>query len=99
MNFRLNKLHVAQNTAERIDNVARIKIARGDLVQHGREQNEVLAADESKFHGPAPSQSLVEMHRRAQSGKSSARNYNANLFHRIKLNGVMLVIGLLVLAG
>ncbi|MBC7848824.1 MAG: DUF3179 domain-containing protein [Chitinophagaceae bacterium] len=34
------------------------------------------------------------MHRRAQSGKSTARNNNANLFHRIKLNGVMLVIGL-----
>src|SRR6267378_1135835 len=44
LNFRFNKLYVPQNTAEWIDNVAGIKIARGDLVQHRRAQNKVLAA-------------------------------------------------------
>ena len=36
LNFRLNKLYVAQNATDRIDNIARIKISRGDFVQHRR---------------------------------------------------------------
>jgi len=81
-NFRFNKLHVAQNTAERIDNIARIKIAGGDLVQHRREQNEILTVDQSNFSVCAASQVFIQVHCRAQPGESASRDDHRSLFHR-----------------
>jgi hypothetical protein len=61
----LDKLHMMKDPTKRINNVPRIKISRGDFVQHGREQNEVLAADQRHFHVRAASQRFVQVHRRA----------------------------------
>src|SRR6266550_1963857 len=80
LNFGLNKLHMAQNAAERIDNIARIKIAGGDLVQHRREQDEILAADQSNFCVCATRQRFVQVHCRAQPGKSTTRNITLVFF-------------------
>ena len=82
LNFRLNKLHVAQNTAERIDDIARIKISRSYLVQHRREQNEVFAADQGYFDLLAASQRFVQIHCSAQPGESASRDDHRSLFHR-----------------
>jgi hypothetical protein len=60
-----------KNTTERIDNIARIKIARGDLMQHRRKQNEILAADQGYFYVSSPSQRFIEVHRCAQPGEST----------------------------
>ena len=54
----LDKLHVMKDPTDRIDNVARIKISRGDFVQHWREQNEVLAVDKRHFGIGTASQRL-----------------------------------------
>src|SRR6266404_119458 len=77
----LNELHVTKDAAQRIDNIACIKISRGYLVQHRREQNEVLPADQRHFCIRAPSQRLVQVHSRAQSGKSTSQNDDASLLH------------------
>src|SRR6266513_4086452 len=77
----LDKLHMTKDATDRIDNVARIKISRGDFVQHRREQNEVLTIDKPDLYVRTPSDRLVEVHRRAQSGKSTSQNNNASLLH------------------
>jgi hypothetical protein len=48
-----------EDTAERINNIARIKISRCNLVQHRREKNEILTTNQHHFRiGPA-SESFV----------------------------------------
>src|SRR5207247_437429 len=50
LNIGLNKLHVTKNAPERIHDVARIKIARCDLVQHRRKKNEILVTDQRHLY-------------------------------------------------
>src|SRR5207248_497812 len=48
------------------------EISQGNSVQHWREQNKVLAADQRHFTFDAASQRFVLVHRRAESGKSAS---------------------------
>jgi hypothetical protein len=81
LDFGLDKLYVTKDTTNRINNVSWIKVPRGYLVQHRREQNEVLPADQRHFDVLAASQRFIQVHRRAQAGESSSQNKDASLFH------------------
>src|SRR5215472_13264587 len=74
MNIGLNKLYMTKNAAERIHDVARIKIARGDLVQHRRKQNEILATDQRHLYVRTAHQPLVEVYCRVEPRKSTTGN-------------------------
>src|SRR5882724_712064 len=81
LNFRLNKLYVPKDATHWIDDVAWVKIARGDLVEHRREQNEVLAADQRHFSFGAASKRFVQVHRRAQPCEPASGDHNTSLLH------------------
>src|SRR6266403_6037239 len=81
LDFGLDKLHVTKNATEWIDDIAGIKVARGDLVQHWREQNEILATDQHHFDLLVASQRFIQVHRCAQPGESASQNDDASLFH------------------
>src|SRR5229473_4833986 len=85
----LDKPYVTKNATDWIDDVAGIKVARGDFVQHWREQNEVLAVDQDNFCIPAASQRFVQIHSRAQSGKSAAQNDYLGLLHFASGKGLL----------
>src|SRR4030095_6279612 len=72
LNIGLNKLHMTKNAAERIHDVARIKVSRCDLMQHRRKQNEVLATDQRHFYVRSTRQPFLEVHCRVKSGESAA---------------------------
>jgi hypothetical protein len=69
-----DNLHVTKNAPERIYDVVWRKIAGGYFVQHRREQNEVLAANQRDLDVVATGQRLVEMLRCVKSAESAARN-------------------------
>ena len=50
LNIGLNKLHMTKNAPDRIDDVARIKISRCDLMQHRRKKNEILTTDQRHLY-------------------------------------------------
>src|SRR3984893_6050452 len=79
----LNELHATKDATKRIDNIARIEISRGDLVQHWRKQNEVLAVDQDNFCIRPPRQRFVQTHGRAEAGEAASGNDNAGLFHSL----------------
>ena len=61
----LDKLYATQNATNRIDNISGIKISGSYLVQHRREQNKVLAADQRYVDVIAAGQRFIQVHRRA----------------------------------
>src|SRR6478735_4118132 len=81
-----DNLHVTKNSPEGIHDVARIKIARCDLMQHRRKENEILATDQRHFHIRAASEPFVEVHCRVQPGKSAAGNDYSSRLHPITAN-------------
>jgi hypothetical protein len=48
------------------------EMSKGNFVQHWREQNKVLAADQRHFSFHVASQRFVQLHRRAECGKSAS---------------------------
>src|SRR4029453_18345871 len=86
MNIGFNKLHMTKNAAERIHDVARIKIARCDFVQHRRKENEILATDQRHLYARATREPFVEVHCRIKPGKSATGNDYSSRFHVITAN-------------
>src|SRR5207247_8880247 len=74
LNIGLNKLHMTKNAAERIHDVAWIKISGRDLVQHRRKENEILSTDQRHFHIRVARQPFVEVHCRVKPSKSATGN-------------------------
>src|SRR5262249_25799174 len=72
---------MTKNASKRIYDIARIKIARGDLMQHWRKQNEILATDQRYFYVRAARKPFVEVHCRVKPGKPATGNHDASLFH------------------
>src|SRR5881398_2796957 len=68
------KIHAANHFANGINDISQIQIARGDLVQHWREQKEVLAIYDSHLK-PRVSK-LFELQRCIQPAKAAAENKN-----------------------
>src|SRR5437870_7164281 len=86
LNIGLNKLHMTKNAAKRIHDVARIKIARCDLVQHRRKENEILVTDQRHLYVRSARQPFVEVHCRVKSGKSATGNDYSSRLHAITAN-------------
>src|SRR5437588_12202504 len=86
LNVGLNKLHMTKNAAERIHDVARIKIARCDLMQHRRKENEILATDQRHLYVRSTREPFVEVHCRVKSGKSATGNDYSSRLHAITAN-------------
>ena len=86
MNIGFNKLHMTKNAAERIHDVARIKIARCDLMQHRRKENEILATDQRHLYVRSTRQPFVEVHCRVKPGKSATGNDYSSRLHPITAN-------------
>src|SRR5262245_32769500 len=74
LNIRINKLHVTKNAAKGIHDIARIKIARCDLMQHRRKENEIVAADQRHLYVRSTCEPFVEMYCRVKPGKPATRN-------------------------
>ena len=81
-----DNLHMTKNAAERINDVARIKIAGCDLVQHRRKENEILATDQRHLYVRSTREPFVEVHCRVKPGKSATGNDYSSRFHAITAN-------------
>jgi hypothetical protein len=81
LNIGLNKLHMTKNTAEGVHNVARIKIACCDLVQHWRKENEILVTDQRHLYVRSTREAFVEVHCRVKPGEPATGNDYSSRFH------------------
>src|SRR5262245_23801060 len=86
LNIGLKKLHITKNPSKRIDDVARIKIACGDFVQHRRKENEILAADQRHLYVRSTREPLVELYCRVKPGKPATRNDYSRRLHVVTAN-------------
>ena len=86
LNIGIDKLHMTKNAAERIHDVARIKIARCDLVQHRRKQNEILATDQRHLYVRSTREPFVEVHCRVKPGKSATGDDYSSRLHAVTAN-------------
>jgi hypothetical protein len=84
----LDDLHVTKNAAQRINNVAGIKIAGGDFVQHRRKENEILATNQRHFYVRSTCEPFLEVHCRVKPGKSAAGNEYSSRLHAIARNRI-----------
>ena len=76
-----DNFHMTKNASEGINDVGRIKIAGCDLMQHRREQNEILPTNQRHFHVWSSRQTFVKMGCRIQPGESAASNDDLRLVH------------------
>src|SRR5215831_13569906 len=74
-------LDVMKNASERISDVTGMQISGCDFVQHRREQNKVLAADQRYFNIRPASQVFIEILCRVQSCEAAAGNDYFGLLH------------------
>ena len=77
---------MTKNAAERIHDVARIKISGCDLVQHRRKENEILATDQRHLYVRSTREPFVEVHCRVKPGKSATGNDYSSRLHAITAN-------------
>src|SRR4029077_20522948 len=82
----LENLHVPKNAAQRINNVAGIKIAGGDFVQHRRKENEIIATDQFHFYVRSTCEPFLEVHCRVKPGEPTTGNDYSIRFHTIPAN-------------
>src|ERR1044072_7352135 len=89
LNIGIDKLYMTKNAAERIYDVARIKISRCDLVQHQRKENEILATDHRYSRVFSTVQPFIELHCRLKPGEPAAGNDYSSPFHATLMNGIV----------
>jgi hypothetical protein len=77
---------MTKNAAERIHDIARIKISGCDLVQHRRKQNEILATDQRHLYIRSTREPFVEVHCRVKPGKSATGDDYSSRLHAITAN-------------
>jgi hypothetical protein len=77
---------VTKNAAQRINNVAGIKIAGGDFVQHRRKENEIVATDQRHFYVRSTCEPFFEVHCRVKPGEPTTGNDYSSRFHAITVN-------------
>jgi hypothetical protein len=81
-----DNLHVTKNSPEGINDVAWIKIAGSDLVQHRGKENEILATDQRHLHVRSARQPFVEVHCRVKPGKPATGNDYSSRLHAVTAN-------------
>ena len=80
------KKTMTKNAAERIHDVARIKISRCDFVEHRRKENEILATDQRHFYVRSTREAFVEVHCRVEPGKSATGDDYSGRLHAVTAN-------------
>jgi len=68
-----------QHLPEWLDNVGNGQIARGNFVQHGRKEDEVLSGRQHDFNIRRPGQPLLQVQRCVSARKAAAENQNTPL--------------------
>src|SRR5262249_46058086 len=63
-----------QESADRIHHVREIEVARSDLVEHGREEKEVLPRDERHFEIAAGVSEALELERRVHAAETATED-------------------------
>jgi hypothetical protein len=86
LNIGIDKLYMTKNAAKRVHDVAWIKIACCDLMQHRRKQDEIFAADERNLYVRPTRQPFVEVHCRVKPGEPATGNDDSRRFHTITAN-------------
>jgi len=86
LNVGFDNLHMTKNSPERIDDVARIKISGGDLMQQRRKQNEILATDQRPLYVRSTREAFVEVHCRVEPGKSATGDDYSGRLHAVTAN-------------
>src|SRR5262245_14332350 len=86
LNIGFKKLHMTKNAAERIHDIARIKISGSDLMQHRRKKNEILSTDQRHLYVCSTREPFVELYCRVKPGKSAAGNDYSSRLHTIAAN-------------
>src|SRR5262249_3429157 len=85
IDFTSKEVYPPQHLADRIHDGGEIQVAGRNLVQHGREQEEVVAIDQHDLY-TVPSELLLQLHRHSHAGKASAENDNTRrscVFHLV----------------
>ena len=77
----LDHVDVAQNSPQRIHDVARRKIARRDFMQHRRKENEILPRDQRYLDVRPTRQMFVQIFCGVEAGETAACDYDLGLFH------------------
>src|SRR5437660_11406836 len=77
---------MAKNATELIHDDTRIKIAGGDLMQHRRKQNEILATDQRHLYVRSAREPFVEVHCRVKPAKSATGNNYSSRLHANSAN-------------
>ena len=78
-----------QQRPQRADDVRDVEVAGGDLVQHRREQEEVVARDERDFDARVAGEHLFEVARSVHAAESTAEHHDPLRRHRHDLAGWM----------
>src|SRR4029453_12921051 len=81
-----DNLHVTKNSPERIDDVAWIKIARCNLMQHRRKENEILATDQGHLYVRSTREPFLEVHCRVKPGEPTTNDDYSSRLHAITPN-------------
>ena len=74
-------IYVTQNSAQRIHDVARGKIACRHFMQHRRKENEILPRDQRYLDIRPTREMLVQIFCRVEPGEAAACDHDLCLFH------------------
>src|SRR6266566_1102573 len=77
---------MTKNSAKRIHDVARIKIARCDLMQHRRKENEILVTDQRHLYVRSTREPFVEVHCRVKPGEPATSDDYSSRLHAATAN-------------
>ena len=77
----LNYVNVPKNAPQRIHNIARRKISRRHLMEHGSEEDEVLPSDQRHVYIRSSGEVPIELFGGIQPGESTASDHNPHLLH------------------
>ena len=81
--LRAQELHPAQRLADRHDDRARVEASRRHLVQHRREEEEVLRVDEQHFDPRIARHRPLELERGVEAGESGPEDHDSLAFVEI----------------
>src|SRR6516164_6496025 len=79
IDFAMEELYAPKKLSNRIDDMGDIQIARGDLMEHRREQKEILTVDQSDLYARPASKSFVKLDCRVQTGEAAAEDQDLPL--------------------
>jgi hypothetical protein len=76
-NFAFEEICSLEHLPKGVHDRGKVQIACRNFVQHGREEEEVLAVHQGDFHAGIPGHGLLEFHRRIQTGEAAAQDQDS----------------------